>query len=56
MALVLSECLNLQGDLLTLVVTSELESATWRPFKDAACGRIPTRLPALSEGALPGRR
>lgn len=51
MALVLSECPNLQGELLTLVVTSELESATWRPFKDAACGCIPTRLPALSRGS-----
>lgn len=33
MALRLSECPNPWGDLLTERVTSELNSATWRPFK-----------------------
>lgn len=33
MALRLSECPNPRGDLLTEWVTSELNSATWRPFK-----------------------
>jgi len=42
MALTLSECPNLQGELLTLLVTSELDLATWRRFKcDAVRGCVP---------------